>query len=149
MRVGVAVPRIFSAVGYKIEMDFIKGQRLKELLNETNDVQRAQLANQIGEAVGVLHKNEIVHGDLTTSNMILKDNKVYFIDFGLGQFSKRVEDMGIDLAVLKQALSSTHFMYLNKIWENIIKGYKNTNTNANTILECLDKIERRGRYIKR
>lgn len=148
-RVGVAVPRIFSVDDYKIKMDFIKGQRLKELLNETDNEQRGELAKQIGKSVGIMHANDIVHGDLTTSNMILKENKVYFIDFGLGQFSKRIEDMGIDLSVLKEAISSTHFMYLNNIWKNIIKGYKESNQNFKKVFECLDKIEARGRYIRR
>jgi len=96
-----------------------------------------------------MHKNGIVHGDLTTSNMILKNNKIYFIDFGLGEFSKRIENFAIDLSVLKEAFKSTHFKHLNLLWQSFIKGYKQTNDKSKEVLESLNEIEKRGRYVKR
>lgn len=150
-RAGTLTPKVFSVdeKGCKIIMDFIKGERLKELLNNINDEIRKKLANEIGKSIGLLHSNGIVHGDLTTSNMIWKDEKLYFIDFGLGEFSKRTEDFGVDLAVLKQAFKSTHFKYLNILWENFIKGYAQTNSSYKKVLETLENIERRGRYVRR
>jgi Kae1-associated kinase Bud32 len=150
-RAGVDAPTIVSVdeKGFKIIMEFVDGKRLKEFFNETNDEQRSKVAEEIGRAVGKLHDKGIIHGDLTTSNMILKDNKVYFIDFGLGEFSKRTETQGTDLSVLKQAFQSTHFEYLNLLWESFIKGYKQTNINFNKVLDALHSIEKRGRYVKR
>jgi Kae1-associated kinase Bud32 len=150
-RYGVETPNIFSVdeKGFKIIMDFIDGQRLKEFINETTDENRRKVAEEIGKSVGLLHKNGIVHGDLTTSNLILKDNKIFFIDFGLGESSKRVENQATDLSVLKEAFKSTHFKHLNMLWESFIKGYKQTNDNFNKVLETLDDIEKRGRYVKR
>lgn len=102
-RVGVETPRISSVdeKDFKIKMDFIDGKRLKEFFNDTDDENRKKVAEDVGRLVGILHKNGIVHGDLTTSNMILKDDKVFFIDFGLGEFSNRIEDLATDLSVLK------------------------------------------------
>lgn len=92
-RVGIETPKIFSVDenGFKIVMEFIDGERLKEFFNETSDEKRGEIAEELGKEVGLLHKNGIVHGDLTTSNMILKDEKIFFIDFGLGEFSQREE----------------------------------------------------------
>ena len=150
-RCGVETPNIISVdeKDFKIKMDFIEGKRLKEFFNETDDKNRKEVAEELGKSVGLLHKNGIVHGDLTTSNMILKDNKIFFIDFGLGEFSKRIENQAVDLSVLKEAFKSTHFKYLNVLWENFIKGYKQTNDNFNKVLDTLNDIEKRGRYVKR
>jgi Kae1-associated kinase Bud32 len=81
--------------------------------------------------------------------MILKDDRIYFIDFGLGDFSKRIENQAVDLSVLREAFKSTHFKYLNILWESFIKGYKQTNNNFNKVLDTLNDIEKRGRYVKR
>lgn len=150
-RVGVETPKISSIdeQGFKINMEFIDGKRLKEFFNDTNDVKRKKVAEDVGKLVGLLHKNGIVHGDLTTSNMILKDDKIYFIDFGLGEFSKRVEVLATDLSVLKEAFKSTHFKYLDLLWSSFIKGYKQANDNFNKVLDTLNDIEKRGRYVKR
>jgi len=150
-RVGVETPKIFSIdeQGFKINMEFIEGKRLKEFFNSTNDAKRKEIAENLGKMVGLLHKDGIVHGDLTTSNMILKDGKIYFIDFGLGEFSNRIEDLATDLSVLKEAFKSTHFRYLDLLWSSFIKGYKQANDNFNKVLDTLNDIEKRGRYVKR
>lgn len=143
-RIGINVPNIFEINGNKIIMEFIDGKRLKDVLNES-----PSLAEEIGKSVGIMHSNGIVHGDLTTSNMILKDNKIYFIDFGLGDFSRRLEDLAIDMSVFREALKSTHFKFLDVLWESFIRGYKQTNPTAEKVLKVLDNVEKRGRYVKR
>ena len=147
-RIGIPVPRILETTKEKITMEFIQGTRLKELFNSSDKETRKKLAIEIGKSIGKLHKHEIVHGDLTTSNMIFKD-KVYFIDFGLGDFSKRTEDHATDLAVLHEAVKSTHFRHLDEIWNNIVEGYKQTNDNWEQALKTVEKIRLRGRYIDR
>lgn len=150
-RVGVETPKIFSVdeKGFKITMEFVEGERLKEFFNETDDESRKKVAEELGRQIGLLHKNGIVHGDLTTSNMILKGDEIFFIDFGLGEFSKKEEDLATDLSVLKEAFTSTHFKHLNLLWESFIKGYEQTNDNFNKVLDTLNDIEKRGRYVKR
>jgi Kae1-associated kinase Bud32 len=151
MRCGISTPDIVSVdeKNSKIAMDYIEGKRLKEFFNQTDDKNRENVAELVGKSVGLLHRNGIVHGDLTTSNMILKDDKVYFIDFGLGENTRRVEALATDLSVLREAFKSTHFKHLNLLWNSFIKGYKQTNDNFNKVLETLNDIEKRGRYVRR
>lgn len=150
-RCGVLTPKVFSVdeKGCKIFMEFVVGKRLKELFNEVSEKDAADLAKETGVQIGVMHSGGIVHGDLTTSNMILSEGKIYFIDFGLGEFSKRVEDFATDLSVLKEAIKSTHFRRLELLWGNIMKGYKSANPNSESVFRRMEAIEKRGRYSKR
>lgn len=150
-RAGVCAPRIdsVSEIGCKITMESIEGERLREFFNKATEASRKKVAQEVGRAVGLIHKAGIVHGDLTTSNMILKDGSVFLIDFGLGDFSRRAETQAIDLSVFREALKSTHFNYLNVLWESFIKGYRQTNDNFNKVLDALNGIEKRGRYVER
>jgi Kae1-associated kinase Bud32 len=112
-RVGVPTPKILKIdkKNHKIIMEFIDGKRIKELLQEADERTIKKICTQIGRMIGKLHSAGIIHGDLTTSNMILKDGRIYFIDFGLGFFSKKIEDQGTDLKLLREALKSTHFQF--------------------------------------
>ena len=150
-RVGVLTPKVFDVdkQGHKIIMEFVDGKRIKELLNDSNQKNIEKISFDIGRMIGKLHSAGIIHGDLTTSNMIMKDDKIYFIDFGLGFYSRKVEDQGTDLMLLQEALKSTHFKIIEISWGNIIKGYKKEYTKANQVLEKLEEIEKRARYMKR
>jgi Kae1-associated kinase Bud32 len=77
--------------------------------------------------------------------MILKDNKVYFIDFGLGFVSLKIEDKAVDLHLLKQALESKHYKVFEDCFNSILKGYKKS-VNYEDVMERLKKVEKRGRY---
>ena len=151
-RAGVAVPRIFSVdeAGTKIVMEFLSGERLKEIFNSELPLrEKENLAEEIGSSIGLLHSHNLVHGDLTTSNLILKENKIFFIDFGLGFQSRRPEDFATDLSVLKEALKSTHFKDLNILWQQVISGYRKTFPEAEKVFKALENIELRGRYVER
>lgn len=147
---GVPTPKILHVdeLNHKIIMEFIDGVRIKELLH-SDSKEKDKICFEIGKLIGKLHSSGIVHGDLTTSNMILKDGKIYFIDFGLGEFSRRIEDQGVDMNLLFEALKSTHFKILKLYWNNIIKGYKKEYKDADKVLERVEEIEKRARYAKR
>jgi Kae1-associated kinase Bud32 len=81
--------------------------------------------------------------------MIIKNNDIYFIDFGLGGFSKRIEDKAVDLNLLYEALKSTHSNVLEVCWNEILKGYKEEYSKANEVINQIKEIEKRGRYVKR
>ncbi|MAG50631.1 Kae1-associated kinase Bud32, partial [archaeon] len=104
-----------------------------------------KICEKIGKNISILHDNDIVHGDLTTSNMILKKDKVYFIDFGLGFISDKTEDKAVDLHLLKKALMTKHYRIFEKSFENVLKGYKE-NKDFKEVLNRLEKVESRGRY---
>lgn len=150
-RCGVVTPKVFSVddKGCKIIMEFVEGKRLKEFLNEASESEAAGVAKKVGAQIGTMHNGGIVHGDLTTSNMILSGENIYFIDFGLGEPSQRIEDFATDLSVLKEALKSTHFKRMEVLWNSIEKGYKSANTKADLVFKRIEDIEKRGRYSKR
>jgi Kae1-associated kinase Bud32 len=150
-KVGVLTPKIFHVdyEKFKIIMEFIEGKRLKEFFSEAKEEEIEKISFEIGRLVGKLHSAGIIHGDLTTSNMILKDGDIYFIDFGLGFFSKRIEDQGVDLNLLFEALKATHYKILNICWENIVKGYKQEYKYAEQVLKKVEEIEARARYFER
>ncbi len=133
----------------KISMEFVEGTRLKEFLNSASKSDIQKICFEVGRIVGKLHANGIVHGDLTTSNMIVKDGEIFLIDFGLGEFSKRIEDQGVDLNLLQEAMKSTHFKIMDIAWENLLKGYIQEYSNAEKALRKVEEIEKRARYVQR
>ena len=145
-RAGVETPQIMSEGTYSIEMEFIQGKKVRDTLNAKNI---SEICSKMGESIGKLHSSGIIHGDLTTSNMIFKDGMIYFIDFGLGFQSHRIEDKAVDLRLLRQVLDSTHFDVAEKAWKIILKAYQNNCEDAGRVFETLQKIEKRGRYSKR
>jgi len=125
----------------KIDMSFIEGPKVR-------DVMKAALAHEIGQRVGLLHKNDIIHADLTTSNMILKDDKIHLIDFGLSFVSKKVEDKAVDLHLLDRALESKHYDIYKECMAKVLEGYKETNPEAEQVLARLAVVQKRGRNKK-
>ncbi len=145
-RIGVEVPNIRDESDFCIKMDFIDGKKVKDALCKEN---YRDIGRKIASTVALLHENGIIHGDLTTSNMILKDNELYLIDFGLGFYSSRIEDRAVDMYLLHQALESTHFDILKEVWEIILKVYEEKCNEARKVIKTLGEIEKRGRYRKR
>lgn len=145
-RFGLAVPRIFETSAYEIEMEYIEGKRVKELLISLSKEERIALYRQIGETTASLHEAGIVHGDLTTSNMIQKEGTLYFIDFGLAKTSSRVEDQAADLFLLYEALKAGHISILEEAWTEVLKAYKRKYPNAKQVIEQMTKIQQRRRY---
>ena len=142
-RANVNVPRLLKIDEENsiLEMEFIKGDLLKDGLDSLELKKSLEVCKHIGEEVSKLHEQDIIHGDLTTSNMILKDNKVYFIDFGLGFISQKAEDKAVDIHLLKQALESKHYKKFEEYYSVILKNYKNKE-----VIKRLEKVEARGRY---
>ena len=151
-KAGVPTPTIFlvDIKNATIIMEFIEGKQVKQLLGDVNKGKRRSLCLRIGELIGKLHKIGIIHGDLTTSNMILNsEGKVFFVDFGLGEKTKELEARGVDLHLMKRALQSTHFRFTEECFGAVIDGYSRV-FDAETVKTVLDKIreiERRGRYV--
>jgi TP53 regulating kinase-like protein len=142
--IGVLCPKLFDADDrdMKIFMENIKGKRLRDVLERLNYV---NVCKSLGEQIAQLHNNDIIHGDLTTSNMIIKDKKIYFIDFGLSFFSTKIEDRAVDLHLLRQALESKHYKIWKKCFDAVLKGYSKEHRYRD-ILKRLEKVEGRGRY---
>jgi len=129
-----------------IRMEYIKGKRLRDVLNEKN---YKKLCSELGKKIALLHKNNIIHGDLTTSNFILSKNRIFFIDFGLSFFSHKIEDKAVDLHLLKQALESKHYEIWQKCFNQVLKTYSANYDESKKVLERLKQVEKRGRYKRR
>ena len=132
-------------VSYQIKMPFIKGKKLSEHLDKFDLKKQKQICKQIGESIAKLHEQDIIHGDLTTSNMILQEDKVFMIDFGLGYFNGKYEDKAVDLHLLKQALEAKHFKHWEVLFKEIKNSYKKY-PEAEKVFNQLIKVEKRGRY---
>jgi len=138
-------PKLISSTTNQISIDFIDGKTLSKSLDNLTSYQK--ICNQIGNGLAKLHDSGIIHGDLTTSNMILekKSDKIFFIDFGLGFHSNRIEDKAVDLHLIKEALEAKHPKISELAFEKILKGYKKSK-NYQKVLVRLEKVEARGRY---
>jgi len=140
-RAGVPTPQVFDVDDFSIKMQFIDGKKVKDILDEM-----PELCEEIGKSIAKLHSFNIIHGDLTTSNMILYKDKIFFIDFGLGFHSNKIEDKAVDLYLLHGALTSTHKN--EKLWDLILESYLK-NGGDEKVIKRLSEIEKRGRYRER
>ena len=145
----ISVPKLIKTdEKEKIEMQFINGKKLSENLNNFTLEKQKEICREIGESVAKLHKENIIHGDLTTSNMILVEDKIFFIDFGLGYISNKTEDKAVDLHLLKHALEAKHFKNCEILIKEVLKSYEKIlgKIEAKKIFERMTAIEKRGRY---
>ena len=110
--------------------------------------QITKLSKSIGVAVGKLHKNGIMHGDLTTSNFLYFQKNIYVIDFGLSQNSIKPEDHAVDLRLFKEILNSAHAKIMETCWKNFLSGYSSIlgSKYCEKIKILVSEIESRGRY---
>ena len=137
-RAGLKVPKILEQKDTILVLEYIDGIKLRDYLINTKDY---KILKELGKIVLKMHKANIIHGDLTTSNLIKKNKDIYFIDFGLSQFSEKIEDKAVDLHVLKECLKSKHFDIWEKAWKAFLDGYKDK-----LVLNRLKIVEKRGRY---
>ncbi len=146
-RVGVPTPQVYDRTENVLEVEFLDGERVRDLLPRYGGEKRRALALEIGDYIAKLHNRGIVHGDLTTSNMIVEDDELYFIDFGLGSFSDSVEDKAVDLYLLWEVLESTHPEYRDGMWKCITEGYSKRCRSSDEVMKRVDDIGKRGRYV--
>ena len=151
---GIPVPSILYVDPFNglLVLEYIKGKKLKERLEGLDSSSSRKIFKNIGRYVGILHSGGIVHGDLTTSNIVItKDNRVFFIDFGLGEFSNELEKQGVDVHLMLRALESTHPTMVSSLFKAFVEGYKSVRGEewSNKILAKIEEIRLRGRYVSR
>ncbi|MDR0900363.1 MAG: bifunctional N(6)-L-threonylcarbamoyladenine synthase/serine/threonine protein kinase [Methanobrevibacter sp.] len=131
-----------------IVMEAIDGKLFKDI---DDSAIAKKLAIAIGRDIGLMHQINIVHGDITSSNILINsDNCPIFIDFGLGKYSNLIEDKCVDLLVLKKSLQSIDYKIAGNIFDNVLDGYINSyednDLNKDKIIAKIAEIESRGRY---
>ena len=104
-KLGVVTPTIYYVDTQQsaIYMEHVEGKSLKEHIRAgMSEEDMRSVGAQVGRAVAALHDGGLIHGDLTTSNILVResDKRVVIIDFGLAQNSIIPEDKGVDLYVL-------------------------------------------------
>ena len=140
----ISVPRVLKQSEYSLELEYIDGDKLSQTLNSYPEKKQFEVMEILGEETSKLHAQDIIHGDLTTSNTILKDETVFIIDFGLSFISHRTEDKAVDLHLIKQALEAKHFSIHKECERIILEDYNSKDKEK--VLEQLKKVEERGRY---
>ena len=159
---GINVPKLIAADPYngfiwqsKIGETLANGtfSNLKNFLWMNNNDENAykkeveEVLYNVGRQIGILHTNHYVHGDLTSSNIVLEQDKSsnewtpFLIDFGLSGYSTLVEDKGVDLYVLERAILSTHSLYAEKYNEWLLEGYKQSYSNQDDLKQVLKRFE--------
>jgi len=138
----IKVPKIVNIKDFEIEMELIKGETLKDVLEKKGLDKK--IIEQMAEIVSKIHELGIIHGDLTLKNFILKDNDLYLIDFGLSFFSHSIEDKATDLVVLKDIFSLEG---KEELFDYFLEHYKQKDKEK--ILKKIEEIEERGRYKKK
>ena len=145
-KIGVPSPLVFfvDTKKFSILMQYISGK----IVHDLSPSKLVKACQEIGQIVATMHKNGIMHGDLTTSNFILSNGKIFLIDFGLSQKTKKPEDFAVDLRLFKEILNSAHARIMEKTWKNFLIGYRKeiSSSHFNKILHLVSVIESRGRY---
>ncbi len=147
---GVPTPLIYQLDpdDATIVMEFIEGTKVRDAVPKLSLEENRALFRLIGEESGRLHRAALIHGDLTTSNMIKSGERIVFIDFGLGEISKEVEKRGVDFNLMVRMLASTHYTIMEPLLESFKEGYRATmGPEAEEVFQRADEIRRRGRYI--
>lgn len=133
-------------------------------LSEVVGRKLVDLMSKIGRGVGRMHEVGVVHGDLTTSNLLLRpreanheneevsetdqgdalDGEVVIIDFGLAAVSSQDEDRAVDLYVLERAFGSTH-PRTEGLFGELLKAYGESYKGARVVVKKLEEVRMRGR----
>jgi Kae1-associated kinase Bud32 len=140
-------PKLISVDDKKmlINMQLIQGEKLKDIIHTTP----IKYANRMGKIIANLHNLDIIHSDLTTSNILVNEkDKLFLIDFGLSYFSSKIEDKAVDLFLLERSLLSSHYK-LPKLFTQVLKSYHKHSSEATKIQERLVAVRKRGRNKKK
>ncbi|MCD6563276.1 MAG: Kae1-associated kinase Bud32 [Thermoproteales archaeon] len=150
-KIGIPVPSVLyiDDEQFIILMEYIDGIVLRDINISINLSTVKEMLTEIGEYIGIMHKNNIIHGDLTLANIILKEGSIFFIDFGLSEFSNEIEKQGVDLHIFMRALESMWPSYSSDLTRKIFEGYANIRgqKTAKRIKDKIIEIRRRGRYV--
>ena len=148
---GVRVP---SIVGIDVEnnaiaMTHLDGTVARECLDDLTNDQARKLLHSIGEQIGLLHNAGIVHGDLTTSNVIVSPSgSPFIVDFGMSRRSTESEDRGVDLHLLQRSIAASHSKDSSSMMNAMMRGYELAAGKkiATSTWSKAREIARRGRY---
>jgi TP53 regulating kinase-like protein len=162
----IRVPHVVRVEAPLLYLEYMEGPTVKAHLNsppsENGDVKNIgfeKMAHSMGTVIGRLHNLGVIHGDLTTSNIMLlngtddapKEYELVLIDFGLSKSTTSVEEQAVDLYVMERALLSTHPDLPENFFDKLLEAYSSTaiqasgKKNSQTTLQRLEQVRLRGR----
>ncbi|KAF3824966.1 hypothetical protein GH733_010300, partial [Mirounga leonina] len=153
---GISAPVVFFVdyVSNCLYMEEIEGSvTVRDYIQATMETEKTPqslfgLARTVGQVLARMHDEDLIHGDLTTSNMLLKPPveqlNIVLIDFGLSFISALPEDKGVDLYVLEKAFLSTH-PNTETVFEACLNSYSTFSKKSRPVLKKLDEVRLRGR----
>lgn len=150
-KAGVRAPSVLSVnLGdFTIVMSFVEGETARSCLDQLPRREQAGVLYEIGQQIGALHETGLVHGDMTTSNIIISRSGLPFIlDFGMSSYSSDPEDRGTDLHLLQRSISTSHALDSRRSEKLIREGYRRELGDKAASISFLKQkeIARRGRY---
>ena len=134
-RQGINTPSLLLVSKYNITMEFIDGKLLSEITND-------KYMGDAGIMLGSLHNNNIAHGDFTPANIMLSNDKLWVIDFGLSEITESIESKALDLLLMKRSIKPINF-------KRFLLSYKKSSKEHKSITAKLKELEMRGRYQNR
>ena len=148
---GVRVPSILELdlQNCRIVMTLIAGTVVRDCLDSMKSRDAKGLFRQLGDQVGRLHSAGIVHGDLTTSNIIAVSlGPPFIVDFGMSARTSESEDRGVDLHLLQRSINATHRHGALSLMNAFAEGYTESagEKTSNATVQKAREISRRGRY---
>lgn len=151
-RAGVAAPYLYDVdiPGSTLVMEFVEGERLRDKVGSMVEGEARSAFLEFGADAAKLHSAGIVHGDLTTANVVVRKGALVFLDFGLSFRTARLEDQAVDLRLIKETLVGAHPAVSRLALEELLKGYAGVAgaEKSRSVLRQLRSIERRGRYAR-
>jgi TP53 regulating kinase-like protein len=131
-------------------MEFVSGDRLKDVIEAASPSELAGVFFMFGKDVAKLHGSGVMHGDLTTANVVKSGRRLVFVDFGLSLRSARLEDHAVDIRLIKETLVGAHSGVASEALDAFLNGYQTVvgAIRFRQVLRQVRNIERRGRYAR-
>jgi len=140
----VRVPMIYDVnfFDFSIVMEYIPGITLREYLKNNNNLEPLQ---KYFDGIIKLHSHYISHGDPTTSNVIVNDKEVVFIDFSLGKNRSEIEELAVDIHLIRETFNALHYQY-QELFNEFIEKYSNSWSVGYKVIEKEKELSLRARY---
>ena len=151
-RAGVATPFLYhlDLQSSTIVMEYVGGKMLRDLAGRMTEKDAEEPFFKFGEGVARLHAAGMMHGDLTTANLVSREGTLVFLDFGLAHRTSRLEDHAVDLRLIKETLVGAHPGIARAALDALFRGYEARAgaPKSRRVRSQLRNIERRGRYAR-
>ncbi len=154
LELGLDVPVLYEAsvAETTLVMEYFEGRPLRRVIEERGvDELVAGATRRLGYMIGVLHEHGFVHGDVTTSNLLVSSRgHVKLIDFGLSGAAEDEEDLAVDIHLYLRSLESTHPEWVETLYKLFLEGYMEARgrETVDRITALVKKLRLMGRYVE-